>query len=188
MRCCLWEFAFGSFGSLGWRRSSRGECGLGYGVSNGPNDAVGTSHALILALLAFPVEDMNARDCVITSARREFMSGVLENADVLLIPIQIAQFYQNQFLVAQIFCLFIISRWFAVGCGCYGNNLEILAILCRFEPHHMQWKGSVCGSAQPLSDLLMRKPVLVLGVGQWTTWMTRMKFKTHASRAWESPR
>jgi hypothetical protein len=62
--------------------------GLGCGVSNGPNDAVGTSYALSLAVLAFAVEDMNARDCVITPARpwaflnvsrREFMFRVLES-------------------------------------------------------------------------------------------------------------
>ena len=48
---------------------------------------MGTSHALSLAVLAFAVEDMNARACVITSARpwaihfrREFVSGVLESS------------------------------------------------------------------------------------------------------------
>jgi hypothetical protein len=68
MQYCLGEFAFGSFGFLGWRRSSPGECELGCCISNGPND-VGTSHALSLAVLAFAVEDVKARDCVMTSAR-----------------------------------------------------------------------------------------------------------------------
>ena len=67
-------------------------------------------------------------------------------------------------------------------------NLEILAILCRFESHQMQ-KEFLRGSAPPL---LTRKPVLVVGVGRWTTWNHGccMDGKDeiqngHASRAWE---
>ena len=86
-------------------------------------------------------------------------SGCWRAKGVLLIPIQLGQFYQGQFLVAQTLCSFLISRWFTVGCGCYRYNSEIL---CRFKPHQMQPKGSLCRSALPL---LTRKPALVLGVG-----------------------
>jgi len=85
---------------------------------------VGTSHALSLAVLAFTVEDMNSRDCVITSARpwgflyvsrMSVHVRVVGEADILPILIQLAQFYKGQFLVAQTLYLFIISWWFAVG-------------------------------------------------------------------------
>lgn len=105
----------------------------------------GARHALSLAVLAFAVEDMNARDWVITSARPwAFLyvpnvgsySRGWRAADALLIPVQLAQFYQGQFLVAQTLCLFIISWWFAVGCGCYRYNLEFSRSLAdlRFSP------------------------------------------------------
>ena len=84
--------------------------GLRRGVSNGPNDAVGTSHALSLAVLASVVEVMNPRDCVLTSARpwaflyvsrTSVHVRVVGEADILPVPIQLAQFYQGQFLVTE---------------------------------------------------------------------------------------
>jgi len=69
--------------------------------------------------------------------------------------------------------------WIGIGCGFYNYNLDLLTIVCKFEPHQMRSKKYFLRSALPL---LKRKPD-VLGIGRWTTWM---KFKTDTRRgAWE---
>ena len=74
---------------------------------------------------------------------RQFMFGMLESVDVLLILIQLPQFYQGQFLVVQTSCLSIIS-WRFAWMWMLRHNLNILVVLCRFGPHQIQSEGSLC--------------------------------------------
>lgn len=133
-------------------------------------------HALSLAVFAFAVDDINARDLLMTSAtpsallrRREHETGGKCVGDVLLVAVELAELHEGCLLVSQRLRSLSSGRILVLTPRCGASASSVQCEAGRKAAH----RGCRCRSALRASGRTRRRRLPASAALPWLTWRGR---------------